>query len=147
MGTATSFSVLEEVTVASNNHAGEILDRLYRTQMKAVKIVVCSSLILVKAFQVRREMVRIGKMIGLLVIETDEDRSWCEDSSEQLLNLSKKIDEAKEKSARIAFSSVTQRLLDDAACFAEDASESLSLAASLEFKNLLEKSLAVNEIP
>ena len=147
MATTTSFSILERVTIESNDHAREILDRLYRTQMKAVEIVACSFLVLVKAFQVRREIVRIGKMIGFLVIETDKDRSWCEDRSEQLLNLSKKIDEAKEKSARIAFSSVTQRLLDDAACFAEDASESLSLAASLEFKNLLEKSLAVNEIP
>ena len=147
METTTSFSTLETVTIESNNRAGKILERLYREHVKIFEAVSCSFLILVMALQVRWQLARIVKMIGFLVIETDEDRSWCEDRSEQLLGLSERIDEAKKESVRIAFSSATQRLLDDAACFAEDASESLSLAASLEFKNLLEKSLAVNEVP
>lgn len=147
MATTTRFSILETVTTESYDQAREILDRLCRRQVEVFGPVIRSFFALVLAFQLRWKLARIGKKIGLLVIETDEDRSWCGNKSKQLLKLLKKIDEAKEESVRIALPSVTQRLLDDAACFAEDASETLSLAASLEFKNLLDKSLAANEIP
>ncbi len=91
----TSFSVLETVTTESNNRTRKILERLYREHVKIFEAVSCSFLILVMALQVRWQLARIVKMIGFLVIETDEDRSWCEDRSEQLLGLSERIDEAK----------------------------------------------------
>ena len=152
MEAITNFSALEIVerkSIDYIDYTRMLSEQLYREHKRICVVASGSFRIMIRSFQVRRELMHLNKLIGSLEITTDHDRSWCKDRSEQLLNLSEKIEETKEASARIPyclFSSSIQRCLDDAVCLAEDASETLSLAASLDFKNVLEQSLVAHGV-
>ena len=146
MEAVASFSTLETSERKSIAYTQIIAEQLYHNH----RWVIGSLKITVRTFQVYQEMVHINKLIGSLEIETDDDRQWCQDRSEQLRNLSRRIDKTRERleqtPQKFLFSSSTQQRLEDAACLAEDASETLALAASVDFKNALEQSLAAHGV-
>ena len=147
MVATTDFSVLKKATTTLSNRAYVVLDQLDLERTKAFKMITDSTFILVTAFKLRQQMVDFNKKIGQFVVQTDEDRSLCNDASREMLDLLEKINKTREKSADTIFLSVVRWFLDDMVRLTEDASETFSLASSLEFKELLDKTLVVNENP
>ncbi len=138
---ATHFSKLETVATESSDRAASILSLLYQEHVAVFWTVSAPFVLSAKMREVRRGLVEVNQLIAPLVVETDEDRSWYRDKARKFSDLSRKIDDVRERSPESEFYFFFRQWADDAACLSEDVAETLALAASPEFTRLLEENL------
>lgn len=134
----------------AESSAERIRERVVRAA-GAFNAFLCSIAILPLLYYLRRLFGRLDKEISALQIENDEDRERVREGAVRLAELGKEIDAAQGQYAEIIgtmwpwskfLGSINAGLFEYAARSAEDAAETLALASSREFMDLLERDLS-----
>ncbi len=148
---ATHFSNLEAVTEKSGERTEQIANKqslLHEGQIAGPKAWPSFLTIHVLALFVRQSLKGIQREIASLEIASDEDRAWCKKAATKLFWIAQCTETIDEKIRGTKYLSLFRKWNEDTICLAEDAAETLALAASPEFTRLLEDDLeAANASP
>jgi len=148
---ATHFSNLEAAAIKSDERAERIASKhslLHEGQLAGFQVVPLFVMIHVLELAVCFGLKDINRQIASLEITTDEHRAWCRSAAGKLSEIARRAATIEEKTRGTPSLFLFRKWNEDAACLAEDAAETLALAASTEFKRLLEDDLeAANANP
>ena len=148
---ATHFSNLEAVAKESGERTERIASKqslLCEGQIAGFQVVPLFMTIHVLELVVRQNLKDINRLIASLEITTDEDRARCKSAARELSEIAQRAVELDEQTRGTSSLFLFRKWNEDAACLAEDAAETLALAASREFTRLLEDDLeAANASP
>ena len=140
---ATQFSNLEAVAAKSGERAERIAIKqsLLAEGQNAVLQVESFVMIHVLVIAVCKSLKGIHRDIALLEITSDKDRAWCKKAARKLSGIARSLERIDKKIGGTNSLVLFRKWNEDAACLAEDAAETLALAASPEFTRLLQDDL------
>ena len=142
--TATHFLNLDAVTAKSGERTEQIADKqslLRDGQIAGLQALPSFVTIHVLALFVRQSLKSVHRNIAALEITSDEDRAWCKKAAKKLFRIAQSTEKIEEKIRDTKYLSLFRKWNEDTLCLAEDAAETLALAASPEFTRLLENEL------
>ena len=130
--TATHFLNLDAVTAKSGERTEQIAGLQALPSYLTIHVL---------ALIVRQSLKSINRDIAALEITSDEDRAWCKKEAKELFWIAQSTGKIDEKIRDTKYLSLFRKWNEDSLCLAEDAAETLALAASPEFSRLLEDEL------
>ena len=148
---APHFSSLEAVAIKAGERTERIASKqslLHGGQIAGFQVVPLYVAIHILELRVRKNLKDIHRQFASLEIATDEDRTWCKQTARKLSEIARDAEAIDGNSRGRSSLFFFRKWNEDAICLAEDAAETLALAASPEFKRLLEDDLeAANASP
>lgn len=148
---APHLSNLEAVAIKSGERTERIASKqslLHGGQIAGLQVVPLFVAMHILELKVCKNLKDIHRQIASLEITTDEDRTWCKRAARKLSEIARDAEAIDENTRGKDSLFFFRKWNEDATCLAEDAAETLALAASPEFKRLLEDDLeAANASP